>query len=128
MRVPCCFLAAFWDYSMYIICIVGLLGSILPTHPLDGNLQVGPGSFTVMLSSLMTGRSLAREAAEVGQLLDPDWWEGRGWPLPPLPPQRECRIQCRGEREEKGGEGRVAVFSNVHFSALYVCLGGWAQS
>ncbi|GLC52842.1 hypothetical protein PLESTB_000674500 [Pleodorina starrii] len=54
--------------------------------PLSAASQVGPGSFTVMMSTLLTGRSVAAEAGEAGELLDPAWWEERGWALPPLPP------------------------------------------
>ena len=50
---------------------------------------MGPGSFTVMLSTLLTGRSLAAAAADVSELAAPEWWEARGWPLPPLPPPCE---------------------------------------
>lgn len=53
-------------------------------------LQVGPGSFTVMLSSLLTARSVAADAACLGDLLSPEWWADRGWRAPPLPPYSEC--------------------------------------
>lgn len=43
-----------------------------------------------MLSSLLTGRSVTRGSAEVGQLAAADWWEQRGWRVPPLPPACEC--------------------------------------
>lgn len=53
--------------------------------------QVGPGSFTVMLSSLLTARSVAADATCLGDLLSPEWWADRGWRPPPLPPYSECK-------------------------------------
>lgn len=46
-----------------------------------------PGSFTTMLSALLTARTAASAADSLGELAGGDWWKQRGEIPPPAPPE-----------------------------------------
>jgi hypothetical protein len=46
-----------------------------------------PGSFSTMLSALLTARTAAAGALTMFDLAGPDWWEARGEAPPPVPPE-----------------------------------------
>jgi hypothetical protein len=46
-----------------------------------------PGSFSTMLSALLTARTAAQAAGTLYELAGPEWWDARGEAPPPAPPE-----------------------------------------